>query len=98
MAVDYTQPDVVNMMRAQSEYDDAKKSSGVAYLLWFALGVVGAHRFYLGNKGMGIAMILTLGGLGVWTLIDVFFIGKRLSQVNQVTKQRIFAQHQIGVA
>jgi len=31
---------------------------------------------------MGIAMTLTLGGLGVWSLIDAFFIGKRIDKHN----------------
>jgi TM2 domain-containing membrane protein YozV len=32
----------------------------------------GAHRIYLGKIGSGIAMLLTLGGLGIWWLIDFF--------------------------
>ena len=38
-------------------------------LCWF-LGVFGAHRFYVGKTGSAIAMILTLGGLGIWNFID----------------------------
>lgn len=34
------------------------------------LGVNGVHRFYLGKIITGIVMLLTLGGLGIWTLID----------------------------
>ena len=37
------------------------------------LGVCGIHRFYLGKIWTGIAMLLTLGGLGVWALIDFIF-------------------------
>lgn len=48
------------------------------YLLWFFTGGIGGHRYYLGDIGYAIAMTLTLGGLGLWTLIDVFLIGKRL--------------------
>jgi len=36
---------------------------------WF-LGAFGAHRFYLGKIGTAIAMLLTLGGLGIWALVD----------------------------
>ncbi len=51
-----------------------RKNKLVALLLAFFLGVVGAHRFYLGYTGIGIAQILTFGGLGVWVLIDIILI------------------------
>ncbi|HSW58274.1 MAG TPA: NINE protein [Dehalococcoidales bacterium] len=34
------------------------------------LGIAGIHRFYLGRKLSGIIMLLTLGGLGIWSLVD----------------------------
>ena len=44
-------------------YDAQKKSSGVAYLWWFLLGFLGAHRFYLKLPGSGIAQaIANIGG------------------------------------
>ena len=46
----------------------------VTLLLAFLLGVIGAHRFYVGKIGTGILMILTLGGLGIWTLVDFVMI------------------------
>lgn len=51
-------------------------STGVAYLLWFFLGFVSAHRFYLGRPGTAILQILSyfiLIGV-VWLLIDAFLI------------------------
>lgn len=46
------------------------KSRLAVTLFAFFLGVLGVHRFYLGKIGTGIAMIFTLGGLGIWALID----------------------------
>ncbi len=49
----------------------SQKTMVAAALLCFFLGTIGIHRFYVGKIGTGILMILTLGGLGIWTLIDL---------------------------
>ena len=46
------------------------KSRLVVSLLAFFLGTLGIHRFYLGKIGTAILMIVTAGGLGIWTLVD----------------------------
>jgi len=43
-------------------------------LLCFFIGVIGAHRFYVGKIGTGLLMVFTLGGLGIWTFIDLILI------------------------
>ncbi|HEV7855779.1 MAG TPA: TM2 domain-containing protein [Herminiimonas sp.] len=71
-------------------YDANKRSAGVAYLLWFFLGSLGAHRYYLGKTGTAVAMtLLCVIGLltiflgvgvfllvvaGIWALVDAFLI------------------------
>lgn len=46
------------------------KSQLTAVLLCFFLGGLGIHRFYLGYTWQGIVQLLTLGGLGIWVIID----------------------------
>lgn len=65
-----------------SEMEQRQKSTAVTWLLWFFLGGIGGHRYYLGKTGSAIAMTLTLGGLGFWTLIDLFLISGMLRKIN----------------
>jgi hypothetical protein len=43
-------------------------------LLCFFLGVFGIHRFYTGHTAIGVVQLLTLGGCGIWALIDFVMI------------------------
>ena len=45
-----------------------------AAILCFFLGCFGIHRFYVGKIGTGVLQILTLGGIGIWALIDFVMI------------------------
>ena len=53
------------------------KSFLTAVLLAILAGWLGVDRFYLGYTGIGIAKLLTLGGCGIWQLIDVILIATR---------------------
>ena len=55
------------------------KSKGLAYLFWFLFG---AHYAYLWKWGTQILFWITLGGFGVWTLIDLFTLGGKVETYN----------------
>ena len=83
-------------------YDAAKKSTGIAYILWFFLGLLGVHRFYLGSTGIGILVLICsfLGLLtfGITTLvsflvlfIDMFTIPGKVQRYNEALIGRLSA-------
>ena len=62
---------------SQSPSGSNQKSYVTALLLSLFLGTLGIDRFYLGYTGLGIAKLLTLGGFGIWALIDFIMIAMR---------------------
>jgi hypothetical protein len=53
-------------------YSD-KEWRTTALLSWL-LGAFGVDRFYLGYTGLGVAKLLTCGGLGIWAIIDLVLV------------------------
>jgi TM2 domain-containing membrane protein YozV len=51
-----------------------EKRVAPAALLCVFFGIFGAHRFYAGKTGTAILQLITLGGLGVWMLIDLIML------------------------
>ena len=50
------------------------KSWNVAFTLSLLAGWLGADRLYLGSAWLGILKLCTLGGLGIWWLVDLVLL------------------------
>ena len=60
-----------------------EKSLLIAYLLWLALGILGAHKFYLNRPLLGIAYFLTCGLLLIGWIYDLFTLPRQIDDYNE---------------
>lgn len=58
------------------------KDTTTMLLISLFIGAWGVDRFMLGETGLGVAKLLTCGGLGVWTIIDWFLIMGKTREYN----------------
>jgi TM2 domain-containing membrane protein YozV len=59
--------------------DEERPRWTTALLLSLLLGLFGADRFYLGYSSLGVLKLLTVGGLGLWYLLDLaLLLAKKL--------------------
>ena len=87
------------MIKSQLEkIDDSKfmmvqalsyKDPTMMLIISILAGGLGIDRFMLGETGMGIAKLLTCGGLGIWTIIDWFTIMNKTKDINFQKLQQI---------
>jgi TM2 domain-containing membrane protein YozV len=75
-----------------SEMSKKQKSGGIAWILWLFAGGLGGHRFYLGKIGTGVAMLFTLGGLGIWAFIDLFLLQGMIRDTNEKIENEIISE------
>ena len=57
-----------------SREDVSEKKRSVALLLCVLYGWLGLHRFYAGKVGTALLMMLTIGGFGIWYVIDLVWL------------------------
>ena len=58
------------------------KDPTISLIISILVGHFGVDRMVIGDIGLGILKLLTCGGLGVWTLVDWFFIMHATRQKN----------------
>lgn len=84
-----------DMIAIELRTDEECKSPFHAYIFWFFLGWLGAHRFYVGHGKSGLAMlILTLSMVGFpisffWWLADSVRLGGLLQEEREQVRDRI---------
>ncbi len=52
-----------------------EKSQTTTFVLSWLLGWLGIDRFYLGHTALGLVKLLTIGGLGIWYIVDLVLVG-----------------------
>lgn len=58
------------------------KDPTIILIVSIIAGSLGIDRFLIGDTGLGVAKLLTCGGLGIWTIIDWFIIMNRTREKN----------------
>ena len=64
------------------------KDPTISLIISLLGGAFGVDRFYIGDTGLGIAKLLTCGGLGIWSIIDWFLI---MGTVREKNFQKLLA-------
>ncbi len=70
---------VEEQMMFQEEYEKKSKSTGLMVFLAIFFPI---QLFILGKTGLGIAYLITAGGLSVWWIIEWFITPKRVREYN----------------
>ncbi len=68
-----------------NEFNNHKKSFGIAFCLCFFLGSFGAHKFYLDQAGKGVLYLLFCWTCipGILAFINLFTMSGQIKKINQ---------------
>lgn len=76
-------------LQFDSQLAGHRKNPTTALILGLFLGMWGVDRFYIGDIGLGVGKLFTLGGLGVWAIIDWFLIMSAARKKNYTAAEYI---------
>lgn len=81
--------DTRQLMLLESEVKNQGKNMVIAYILWYFLGILGGHRFYMNKTSSAIAMLIlciTIIGLFpviIWWIVDAFLLHTWVKEHNR---------------
>ena len=64
---------------------DKKLVAHITMILSWALGFLGADRFYQGQAGLGVLKLITFGGALIWWLIDAAYYTYKAGEIAKAT-------------
>lgn len=67
------------------------KDPSITLMVSLLGGSIGMDRFYIGDVGLGVAKLLTLGGCGIWAIVDLFLIMGATRKKNALRLQEAIA-------
>ena len=87
-------------MMLENDMQKMAKKPVIAWLLWFFLGMFGAHRFYLGHTKVGVGMVVSLiftGGVVTlfWWIIEAITLSNRIKQVNENIESQLIMRYEL---
>ena len=90
-----SQLDARELLLMESEIKNQGKNMVVAYILWYFLGLFGAHRFYIKKTGSAVTQLIlsiTIVGLiatSIWWIVDAFLVHTWVKDHNRVVENHI---------
>src|SRR5690554_3793726 len=81
-------------MNKRQHLESQKKTPTTAYICWALLGT---HYAYLGKWGLQLLFWITLGGLGIWAIIDLFTMHSKIPKHNYIIDRKIASLGKSGI-